>query len=714
MRVFGLFLVAVMLLAACEQLGWQRIPAAEDPESPAPAIRWVSPAVGAPLSGSVTFRVEPVGDVDFTQVDFFVEDIAIDSSTTGVVTFNVDFLGLTPGPVRASARAMNSDGVERTAYRAFAVVDPKKPMVSWVAPLALRDYAPYEHIDLSVQVADLSGTITSLVFMVDGNVVHTRTNLTGVDTMRTETFRWIPGFYVSLDRKVPLTVIAENADGGVTTVTRDIISIPPRLTIPDTEPPLVWWDQASVWNDKAVVGQVNFRARAQDNVQVSYFDFLINGALHSRKLANSDNSSLPRSWAELVWDTAVLTSGTDGQSQDQRLYPDGMYEVTVEAVDTSNNRSIAAVVNVRVANDDKIAPQAMWYYDDGMLHQNAILSGTAELTLLGRDFGGSGVVAFDVFVDSVQVARIEDVYSYVRVRSGTDGFMPGSIATLEDDEGLPVPFGFDVAGFWDWDTTQVLSGHYNLGLIAYDAAGNASPMTTVRVLVHPIFRVYVDPTAGSYLGYSEPNDYTKSPSDLRRQPGTGDRLARTLTVLPDAPHNDYTTVCWVRLTAGWELDEIRPVSMINGEGPSPSTGAFSNTGGATINSWTFVWNPDGDTTEGTSESDYDFEGYQPIEVWGDWDYDDGVDPSTTQTVLGDPIAFQGQSTNDPAKPLEYFWNWHHGEFFFGAQVGVSYSAAACSGSLGVTVLNAVPVLIEEDIWYSTGKACPSSGCGGTP
>jgi hypothetical protein len=700
-RLFGLVLVVAMLLAACEQFGWQRIPSAEDPV-PAPAIRWTAPAIGAALSGSVTFRVEPVGGAEFDQVDFAINDVVIDTTANGVLTFNVDFLNLPPGPVQATAIATNAEGVIRTAQRAFAVVAPGKPMVEWVHPLALRDYAPYEFIDLTVQVADASGTITRLIYMIDGNVVHTKTNLTGVDTMRSETFRWTPGFYVSLDREVTLRVIAENAEGGVTEVTRNIVSIPPRLITPDTEPPLVWWDQSTVWDGRAVAGEVAFRARAEDNVQVAYFDFLINGALHSRKQANNDSSSLPRRWADLEWDTTVLISGTDGQSQDQRLYPDGMYEVVVEAVDTSNNRSVAAIVSVRVANDDKMLPQAMWYYDGGALHNNAILSGVAELTLLGRDFGGSGVVGFDVFVDDIQVASIRSTTDYVRVRSRTD-------ATVIGQE--PVPFGYERASFWDWDTTAVLSGHYTLGVIAYDAAGNASPMALVRVLVHPIFRVFVDPTASSYLDYSEPNRYTPTPELLRRQPGTGIRLPRTLTVLPDAPHNDYTTVCWVRLTAGWELDEIRPVSKINGEGPSPSTGAFSNSGGATINSWAFVWNPDGDTPEGTSESDFDFEGYQPIEVWGDWDYDDGLDPSSTQTVLGDPIDRDAQGTNDNTKPLEYFLDYIHGEFYFGAQVGVSYSQSACASSLDVTVLSAVPVLIEEDIWYSTNKRCPSGGCG---
>jgi hypothetical protein len=154
-RLFGLVLVVAMLLAACEQFGWQRIPSAEDPV-PAPAIRWTAPAIGAALSGSVTFRVEPVGGAEFDQVDFAINDVVIDTTANGVLTFNVDFLNLPPGPVQATAIATNAEGVIRTAQRAFAVVAPGKPMVEWVHPLALRDYAPYEFIDLTVQVADAS------------------------------------------------------------------------------------------------------------------------------------------------------------------------------------------------------------------------------------------------------------------------------------------------------------------------------------------------------------------------------------------------------------------------------------------------------------------------------------------------------------------------------------------------------------------------------
>jgi len=754
-KAFGLILVASLLLAACEQLGWQRIPAAEE-TNPLPRIEWVTPSLGAILDGSVTLRVQAVGDAEFIAVTFTVNGIEVGTSTTGSLTFDSDLLQLAPGVVQASATAVNEDGATFSAARFFVVVDADKPMVEWVAPLVLRDFAPFEAFDLTVDVADASGSLSSLVFMIDGNVVERQMNITGVDAIKRVTFRWTPGFWVSLNKVVPLRVIATNGQGGVYEIHRDIVSVPPRLVVPDTQAPDVWWQQSTVWNNMAVAGSVSLRALAEDNVQVAYFDFYINGALRERKLASSIDQTLPRRYADFVWNTLDLTPSTDGQlsPSDQRLYPDDTYEVKVEAVDTSNNRSVAAVVNVRVANDDKVAPEAEWYYDDGMLHNNAILSGTAELTLLGRDFGGSGVVAFDVYLDGQVLSRVEPVFPYVRVRSSTDyGVKP---AVFDDGE-APVPFGFEVAGFWDWDTTKVLSGHYDIGVVAIDAAGNRSPMKTVRVLVHPTFRVFVDPEADSYLAYSEPYRVTSSVNDVsntegRRKPGQGIRLERNLTVLPDNL-NDYTTICWVRLTAApsevedltrsgtdsaWSkrdgtgtsterqeyaaelADELRTISLrpvvrINGEGPSPSTGAFTT--GSTINSWIFTWNPGNDyynpesETDTEAEAEHDEPGYYPIEVWGNqdlWD-DEPLDPSEIQTVLDGTSDGFGQRADLNNPTTEGYVDYFHAAFYFGAQVGVSYSGSGCASSLDVTVLNAVPVRIEEDVWYSSEKRT----CGGS-
>lgn len=515
-RVFGLILIAATLLASCEQLGWQRIPAAEEPV-PLPSIEWVAPAIGTSLSGSVTFRVEAVGDAEFLSVDFTVNGLQVGSSTTGVLTFNSDLLQLAPGVIEASATATNSEGDTFTANRFFVVMDADKPMLSWVAPLVLRDFAPFEPIDIIVDVADASGTITSLVYMIDGNVVETQTNLTDVDTVERITYRWTPGFWVSLDRNVTLRVIATNADGGVTEITREIVSIPPRLVIPDTQAPDAWWQQSTVWNNMAVARTVTLRAIAEDNVQVAFFDFYINGALRERTAASSTNSTLPRRFADFVWDTLVPTSGTDGQlsSTDQRLYPDGVYTVSVEAVDTSGNRSLMATVTVRVANDDTVAPTAAWtYFRDtsgisySTVYDGVILSGTTVLLVSGTD--------------NVQVQEFEFLVGNARVGTVTASSGQAEIS---------------------WDTTEVANGIHILGLVAIDQAGNRSERVNleVRVLNAPTFVLL--PSRASYVSSSDTvlSD-AESISDTRITP-------IYLTVQPmDASLG--LTVCAVTLNAG--------------------------------------------------------------------------------------------------------------------------------------------------------------------
>jgi hypothetical protein len=668
-RVFGLILVASLLLAACEQFGWQRIPAAEEPV-PLPRIEWVAPAIGSALSGSVTLRVQAVGDAEFISVNFKINNIEVGSSTTGVLTLNSDLLQLAPGVVEASATAINSEGDTFTSNRFFVVMDSDKPMVSWSAPAVLRDYAPFEPVDMIVDVADLSGTIASLVFMVDGNIVEIRTNLTGVDTVTRETFRWTPGFWVSLNRNVTLRVIATNAEGGVTEATREIVSIPPRLVILDTEKPDVWWQQSTVWNDMAVARTVELRALAEDNVQVAFFDFYINGALRERKLASSVNTTLPRRYADFVWNTLEQTAGTDGLSDTdmQRLYPDGMYTVSVEAVDTSGNRSVTASVTVRVANDDKVAPTAAWYYNGGLLYSGKVLTGTAPLTFLGND--NVAVAQFEVHVggaiQTVSASTTDvDVYSFSYV--------------------------------WNWDTTEVNNGPHTLGLVAIDQAGNRSPKVEVTVIVvnnlfevRSDFSTYVGPsTAVGTLSTSDGFTTPRSGTDSIRSVSVSDVLVSrtdrgryTPVELHIAPIGIgtppvlpvYLHICEARLTTILASNPQRLVSHIN-DASGENVGLFVDPT-SPGDFWTFPWTTQHQVRQYQSATDLNLDTAVVVNAAGYATYGNHYSGTTfTGTV------------------------YTHSDVTFGALLKVASTVDDCANPSFYSYINANPVTVQGGTFF---------------
>lgn len=457
-RWLGLILALGLLITACDQNTF--FP--EDEPDPRPLIAWTAPAELAPLAGSTTFSVEQVGDVAFASVKFTIHNSSFTRST-GSLTVDVSKLGIPSGPFQASATATTVTGIEYTAYRTFLIPEVARPMVAWHRPFVLEAIEPNRAFDMIVDVSDVSGTITELVFKVDGNIVDTMRNLTDVVDETRITYRWQRGFDEPLGR-VMLSVEAMNAAGGVSVATREVVSIPARPVITDTVKPRVWWDQSTVWQNRAIAGIHTFLARAEDDVQVAYFDFLINDALVDRQLAQSENNTaLPRRWAQWSWNTLALQSDKeiDGTPGNIRKYPDGNYTITVVAVDTSGNRSELETLTVRVANDDTMKPVAQWRTvanpsSPADLYDGKVLTGVTDFTVLGWD--NNTVSFFEIWVGSTVFGTV----------SATDAQL--------------VP-GYPFSRTFDFDTTEFQSGYHTLGVVAVDQAGNRSDAAFVDVIV---------------------------------------------------------------------------------------------------------------------------------------------------------------------------------------------------------------------------------------
>jgi hypothetical protein len=530
----GLIVALSLLITACDQNTFLEL----DEADPRPLIEWTSPAEMATLSGSTTFNVAQAGDVEFASVKFTIHNSSFTRST-GSLTVDVSKLGIPAGPMQASATATTLTGIEFTAYRTFLIPEVGRPTVTWQRPYVLEAIEPNRAFDMTVNVSDASGTITELRFFVDGNHIETMRDITDVATEQAVTFRWQRGFDEPLGR-VMLSVEARNALGGVTVATREVLSIPARPIIVDTVKPRVWWDQTTVWQNRAIAGTHVFKARAEDDVQVAYFDFLINDALVDRQLGTTDNSTnLPRRWAQWSWNTLSprTDAAVDGNINDDRRYPDGEYTVTVVAVDTSGNRSEVQTLNVRVANDDTTKPVAQWhtFRDDsslGNLYDGKVLTGITHLTVLGAD--NNTVALFEIWVGSTVMGTV----------SSTDDSIAG------------YPFSRE----FSFDTRIYQSGYHTLGVVAVDQAGNRSEPAFVDV----IFVNTPDFVLQSLNGnYGEWIFVGGSDYDFRRYTDNVFHIRRG-----DAGYN--LSICAVRLMAGradnnggWGATTVNFVSYAN-------------------------------------------------------------------------------------------------------------------------------------------------------
>jgi hypothetical protein len=549
----GLVVALALLITACDQNVF--LPKYE-PE-PVPVIEWASPAELAELRGSTTFSVAKAGEVDFASVTFVIDGSSF-TRANGSLVLNMDTFGIAPGPFEASATAKTALGHEYTAYRTFVIPDVPRPTVEWVRPHVLEAIVPDWQFDMTARVSDDSGQITKLLFFVDDSLVHTMHDIDDVATTKDQTFRW-HGFSRALGR-VTLRVEAYNAAGGMASATREVLSIPARPVMQDLEPPLVWWDQTTVWNNRAVAGEVTFLARAEDNVEVAYFDFLINDALVDRVLPSVDSNVLPRRWATITWNTLHTFVGTiDGVTGTQRTYPDGEYTVTVVAVDTSGNRSELETLTVRVANDDKVPPVVQWFtklYPTSAtdLYDGKVLTGTVDLTVVGSD--NVGMSRYEFWVGNSVV--------------GTLGAGPSGLIT-----------GYGSESTWTWNTRTVQSGYHTLAVVAVDQAGNRSEKAFVNVIVvnDPPFELQslytnyrLDPgNGGSEYGRRPYNQFTL------RQVNTGYNLS----------------VCKVYLLVGnWQggsnFGPLNRVVQINGS-TSNTAGLFAVDTQSGI--YTFDWDP---------------------------------------------------------------------------------------------------------------------------
>ncbi len=437
-------LAAIISLAACDYFDYDPL------ANPTVTIAWVSPAANAFIDGNVTFNVATTGPVE--RVDFLIDGQEVDSTTTGSTT--IDMANEAPGYVTVSARAVTTDGFEEVVTRRFRIAG-EAPMIDWVEPESQDTFVPHQRIDMHVEASDMSGTLTSVVFKIGNDIVERFDDIDDMNVSEPTAFEYrYEGFEV-VAGNVTLSAVATNEKGLTTTVTRNIVIVPPAPDFIDRERPDVWWDESTIRNNEVIDGTHTVQVRGEDNVRIAFFDFYINGSWVDRKAATYDTSTLdPRAHADWDWNTALGGVGS-------REYPDGMYVIEVIGEDTSGNRSSSARATVEVDNDDNEIPRVAWY--NPAQYDGKTVSGVVALRALGEDGheAGPDFDEFELFINGAFVSSVD--------------------AVLSSD--LAYSDNFPQTALIQWDTTNYPDGTYELTLVGIDDLNNRSAPAKITLVV---------------------------------------------------------------------------------------------------------------------------------------------------------------------------------------------------------------------------------------
>jgi len=284
------------------------------------------------------------------------------------------------------------------------------------------------------------------------------------------------------------------------------------FSIPETASPVT--SLTSPLNNATVSGIVSVTASASDNIGVTSVEFYVNGVLQT--------SSVSEPYI-FQWDTTTFAAG--------------VYTLSVKAFDAAGNSGVSGNVTATVVNDsidptiafsspvygsivggtvpvtatahDNAGVTRVEYYDNGTLifasnmapysfnwDTIAVANGSHILTAKAYDAAGNIGQAADIAVTVSNLPPDTTAPSVNigvrRATTGESGVMSLS-ATASDNVGVS-HVEFYVNGIlvstttvaphvYNWDSTAVPSGSYELMAKAYDSAGNSARTGSIRMFV---------------------------------------------------------------------------------------------------------------------------------------------------------------------------------------------------------------------------------------
>jgi hypothetical protein len=198
---------------------------------------------------------------------------------------------------------------------------------------------------------------------------------------------------------------------------------------------------AAPTNNATVSGTVSVNATASDNLGVSKVEFYVNNVLQATDTASPYTFS---------WNTTSVTNGS--------------YILSTKAFDAATNIGLSSTVSVTVNNTDITNPSVS-------------ITAPAVNTVVSGNFSVTADAS-----DNIGVSKVEFYVNNVLQATDTSS-----------------PYTFN------WNTTSVANGSYNLSTKAYDAANNVGLSSTISVTVNntdttaPTVSVFTIPATATTL-----------------------------------------------------------------------------------------------------------------------------------------------------------------------------------------------------------------------
>lgn len=343
-------------------------------------VALISPAANADVSGTLLLNVTAdhisAGNGNITNVTVFFWNVSNDALIYNVtliddggtnLTFNTSFTSstyLVDGLYNISINATNaSDGailVNDTVFSSAQVleVDNTVPDVQAInTPVAVQNYSGSATIVFNASVSNVSGTAIDTVFFQITNGTGINFNLTASSTNAT-LFNVSSASSAIADGTQTVTVYANDTAGNSNS------SVSTTFRVDSGVPNVTFVNPSTAGN---VSGNVTLNISVTDDVTA--------GASAIVNVTNSSGSIL---------DSFTLSGGTQHFNTSwptaNGTYPDGTYNLTVEAQDTVGNINSSVINNVIVDNSN---PEV------GSVSVSSVAETTASISLTANDTGSS-------------------------------------------------------------------------------------------------------------------------------------------------------------------------------------------------------------------------------------------------------------------------------------------------------------------------------------
>jgi len=522
-------------------------------ESVPPLVSISSPAPSTSVSGTVMVVAAATDNKGVTGVEFYLNGVLQSTDNTAPYTYNWDTSSLGTGMYTLMAKAFDEAGnVGQSEVMVAVAGDTTPPAVDISAPG--NNVQVSGTVTISGSASDNTG-VTKMELYDNGALVF-------AGNQTPFSYNW--NSVTAANGSHLLTVKAFDVAGNIGSATVSV------QVVNDFSAPVV--AIASPANGGTVGATVNVSATATDDIGVTLVEFYVDGILQS-----SDNSA-PYGFN---WNTAALANGPYsviakaydaagriGQSASVSVIVSNDTTAPVVSIASpAANSTVSGTVSVAANASDNVAVTKVDFYLDGVYKATAVsapysytwnttasANGAYTLTAKAYDaasnIGQSSTVTVNVFNDtaapSVSIASpasgsTVDASVAVTVNASdnvavtrTDLYLNGSLLSTSNGAGLN----------FNWNTSTLANGTYQLSAKAYDAAGNVGQSTNVAVTVlHPT----VD-TVAPVITISAPGDsvYTSS---VRIKASASDNVAVTkVEVYVDGARKAVTNRSYVSAT----------------------------------------------------------------------------------------------------------------------------------------------------------------------